>query len=227
MPDILGTLNTPLTIKIDTDMNKQARQELLKSFCNTNEGSTMSCPFLCGDFVCATDGHAILLLPATDEDRAVYPVAEKKYSDVIMCYAVTQKEFLTLFTIEHLKAVYEDILKRLGQIPDTCPECNGNGMVAFSYTTKDNHEYTISSECPVCMGTGKGDVSAYTKQKEYNLQLNDKYMFHVNRVSDIIRTLGFFKKKQCTLMKQLGSKEYPYHIVEPEFHLMLMPSIYL
>ncbi len=49
----------------------------------------------------------------------------------------------------------------------------------------------ISSECPVCMGTGKGDVSVYTRQKEYNLQLNDKYMFHVNRVSDIIRTLGF------------------------------------
>lgn len=36
-----------------------------------------------------------------------------------------------------------------------CEECGGKGIVEYVYTTKDNEEYYIDDDCPICNGTGK------------------------------------------------------------------------
>lgn len=204
-------------------MNKQARQELLKSFCNTNEGSTMSRPFLCGDFVCATDGHAILLLPATDEDKAEYQ-PQGKVPDVTT-YLKQETEFFMYLDLECLKCEREKIQKKVDEIDDKCPDCRGIGRVEYEYYSVHSDRYKLEHTCPVCEGTGERDISNELGEDEYSMPLTEKYKLSIFRMDDIIRTLGFFGKQKCALLKQKGTPSVPYHIIEPEFHLIVMPSL--
>ena len=207
-------------------MENDERKELLQSFCSDNElHKTMLHPYLHGDYVCATDAHSILLLPATEEDRQQYSEDEKK-APIMKQYLSAKTEFQSFLHIEFLKSEYDKIQMRISEIDDTCRDCKGRGTVEYEYWSEDDREkYTLNGECPVCNGTGKRDIQELITSRENRMDITPKYSFSINRLSDIIRAMGFFKKEKCTLLKECTSSGIPFHIVEPEFHLIIMPSL--
>ena len=198
---------------------------MLQSFCSDNEyQKSLLHPFLYGNYVCATDSHSILMLHATEQDKYQFAVDEKK-APIIDKYMSAQTEFLTYLDQDCLKCEYEKIEKKIKEIDDKCPDCRGKCTVTFDYWSQDNEHYTMEGECPVCHGTGVKDITELKLARDNRMDITPKYSFTINRISDIIRAMGFFKKEKCTLLKESDKNGIPYHIIEPEFHLILMPSL--
>lgn len=222
MPRVLG--RKPSRTSKPIAMDNQARKELLQSFCETNElRKTMLRPFVVGDKVCATDAHSILLLPATEEDKADYQ-PQGKVPDVTI-YLKQETEFFMYLDLECLKCEREKIQKKVDEIDDKCPDCRGTGRVEYEYYSVHSDRYKLEHTCPVCEGTGERDISNELGEDEYSMPLTEKYKLPIYRMDDIIRALGFFGKQKCALLKQKGTPSVPYHIIEPEFHLIVMPSL--
>lgn len=49
----------------------------------------------------------------------------------------------------------------------TCVECDGDGVVIWTYATDDGagHVYGIEHDCPVCHGTGREPETAATDEE--------------------------------------------------------------
>lgn len=206
-------------------MNNNARHKLLQSFCSTNENRPkLQSPFVQGENVFATDSYSIIILKATEKDRQTYSVDDPKCPKMDGFLSVQTEPLLSL-DLESLKREYDRIKKKIDKIDNRCVECKGRGVVEFNYWSTESDCYTLEGECPVCSGTGVRNIETYISSRGYCMGITPIYSLNINRISDIIRTMGFYRKTKCDLLKAVGNgSEYPYHIIEPEFHLVLMPK---
>lgn len=210
-------------------MNKSKRQQLLEMFCNHADDlrPIYQRPFLYKhdniDYVVATEGHVVLALPATDEDSIYEYVEDKKFS-CIFCSIISPHHN---YTFEELNTANDEIVRRLASVPRRCDECDGTGTVSFEYHANDDQIYNIDGDCPLCNGSGYTDIERVSCENKYLMPLDDcdEYGINTKRLRCILAVMKVFGKEECTFL--CGDKPFnPYHIIEPEFHIVFTPIKY-
>jgi hypothetical protein len=147
------------------------------------------------DMVMASDGHQLIAIrkDATVGDfptLAQNPVPLMGKSLGILSVRDMKEALLTLSTQDEEVAHEEEM---------DCEECGGKGIVEYTYTSKDNEEYYIEGECPICDGSGKTIRYKYVKTgrkvpSKYatitigKYSLSWKYIENLCKVCDLVNT---------------------------------------
>ena len=136
-------------------------KELLDLFVATDANRLdLHHPFLQEGKVCASDGRVLIRIDAAlcegDYFEHPYGVTPPRTSKAIP--SVTCDETLTLQMLQD--AWNKMPSEELGR---TCNECNGEGMVTYTYMDNKGIAHGVEDECPLCHGTGV--VSRYKALK--------------------------------------------------------------
>lgn len=73
-----------------------------------------------------------------------FPLAGKTLG--LISVSELKDALLTLSTCDEVVAHEEEM---------DCEECGGKGFVEYIYTSKDDEDYCVEDECPICNGSGK------------------------------------------------------------------------
>lgn len=203
------------------------RDQFLRSYCNPSDDRQpiYQKPFLfeyeSNVYVCATEGHAAIMLEATEEDKKLYSMSDKPSMSSFLGARLRIKKRYSLKTLQDIRKTQKD---ELVKVPKKCQECLGSGTVRYEYHANDDTIHSIEGDCPICDGTGDTDMKSVANEEKYLHVMTDRYGLSVYRVDDIIRALAYFQKDACVILEERTTYSMPYHIKEPEFHLIVMPT---
>ena len=200
------------------------REDLIETFCDDCENRpTYNKPFIQGTNLCATDGHAALIIPEADSDFMFYSHQDKpSFADYLKAKTVPYMEFDT----KTLKDAYWKLKDKVDAIDTRCPECLGKKIVEYSYWDRNNDLYTKDEECPVCEGTGERDITDDFHKKRYQFVLDDKYSLTFHALRKILDVADFFKLEKVSLLCEDSAMTQPFHIVDERFHMIVAPALY-
>ena len=116
-------------------------------------------PFLQDGRVCATDGHMLIRISTAlcEGDYQERPGGQLPPNTAAVIPVPNTKEPLTYRKLEVALNATPD------EHPGRCPECNGEGDVKWKYWDKRGRIHTQQDTCPVCDGAGVVDEYAVTK----------------------------------------------------------------
>ena len=124
----------------------------------------MTFPNLKDGIVYATDSHVLITIPETAlslkyKTNDKYPNAKKVLDEL-------EKGNLTSINVR-ISDIAKELVKARIQVDKnsiSCKECNGDGEVEWEYTAKNDKDYYMYSDCPVCDGAGSFDaVSPFSR----------------------------------------------------------------
>jgi len=198
-------------------------EDLLRSCCSKSEyRPNLQRPFLQGDYVIATDAHAILAIPKEECDASNLAPLDKP--DVIPYLNAECAEFMEL-DFEHLNAEYKRLVNEYGKLDFKCKECGGDGKVDWEYNDKDWKTHNMRGECPICHGEGVVNPDSQYYKEEYCLRTEVEIGLPIPRIMFIVNAMRTFGKSKCMLLRQAREHAPCYHIREKEFKLAIMPII--
>ena len=175
----------------------------LENFCDSSRERFCS-PFLNGDYVVATDTHALVVVnkeevesdnPLKESEKDYIAIVESGKGDEVRNVTFTYNELLDALKQVEISADNEHL----------CPDCGGYGEVDFEYHSTHDNEYTMRGECPVCHGTGINDNFLYlhkahgwfdktlTAIETCGIWFNPKY------IDDLIRIMDELNVTSCTM----------------------------
>lgn len=177
--------------------------KFLDNFCDSSR-ERFSSPFLNGDYVVATDTHALVVVnkeevesddPLKESEKDYIAIVENGKGDEVRNITFTYNELLDALKQVKISADNEHL----------CPDCDGNGEVDFEYRSTQDYEYTMRGECPVCNGTGINSNFIYlhkvtgwfdktlTAIETCNIWFNPKY------IDDLVRIMDELSVTSCTM----------------------------
>lgn len=177
--------------------------KFLDNFCDSSR-ERFSSPFLNGDYVVATDTHALVVVnkeevesddPLKESEKDYIAIVESGKGDEVRNITFTYNELLDALKQVEISADNEHL----------CPDCDGYGEVDFEYHSTHNYEYTMRGECPVCNGTGINSNFIYlhkvtgwfdktlTAIETCNIWFNPKY------IDDLVRIMDELSVTSCTM----------------------------
>ena len=175
----------------------------VENFCSDNREKFCH-PFINGDYVVATDTHAVVVVNKEEvESDDPLNVSDKDYVEIV--------ESGTGDEVRNITFNYNDLLNALKQVPISsdsehlCPDCDGYGEVDFEYHSTHDYEYTMRGECPVCNGTGINSNFIYlhkangwfdktlTAIETCNIWFNPKY------IDDLLSIMDELSVTSCTM----------------------------
>lgn len=204
--------------------NKMTPEDLLHSCCSKSEyRPNLQRPFLQGDYVIATDAHAILAIPK--EECGTSNLAPLDKPDVMPYLNAECTEFMKL-DYEHLLEKYNRLCEELKKLDFKCSECGGRGRVKWKYESKDGETHYMLDDCPICHGEGIVEKENLYNKKEFCLRLEVEFWLPLPRLWRILNAMRTFDKRECMLLRQAREHVPCYHIRENEFKLVIMPIIF-
>ena len=175
----------------------------LENFCDSSR-ERFSSPFLNGDYVVATDTHALVVVNK-EEVESDDPLKETEKDYIAVVEAGKGDE------VRNITFTYNELLDALKQVEISgdnehlCPDCDGYGEVDFEYHSTHNYEYTMRGKCPVCNGTGINSNFIYlhkangwfdktlTAIETCGIWFNPKY------IDDLVRIMDELSVTSCTM----------------------------
>lgn len=175
----------------------------LENFCDSSR-ERFSSPFLNGDYVVATDTHALVVVnkeevesddPLKESEKDYIAIVENGKGDEVRNITFTYNELLDALKQVEISADNEHL----------CPDCDGCGEVDFEYRSTHDYEYTMRGECPVCNGTGINSNFIYlhkangwfdktlTAIETCGIWFNPKY------IDDLVRIMDELSVTSCTM----------------------------
>lgn len=133
-------------------------QQLAQSYCE-NEGyrTNMSSPFRLSDWVYATDGTALMRVPhedckewALEQSTTKPPNVEKVFNQI---RALADSDIFVAIDRDEISRHAELFLEACRE-HEKCKDCDGDGIVEWTYTDRAGEEHARDEDCPVCDGTG-------------------------------------------------------------------------
>lgn len=204
--------------------NKMTPEDLLRSCCSKSEyRPNLQRPFLQGDYVIATDAHAILAIPKEECDTSNLEPLNKP--DVMPHLNAECTEYMEL-DFKRLNAEYERLVNEYGKLDFKCKECDGDGKVDWEYHDNDWNTHKMRGECPICHGEGVVSKDSQYYKEEYCICTEDEIGLPIPRLAFIVNTMRTFGKSKCMLLRQARYHVPCYHIREKEFKLVIMPIIF-
>lgn len=181
------------------------KSKFLENFCSDKSyHEKFWKPFINGDYVVATDTHAIFAVNKEEvESDDTLNVSEKDYVEIV--------ESCKGDEVKNITFNYNDLLNAIKQVPISpdsehlCPDCEGDGEVYFEYHSTHDYEYILRGECPVCNGTGINDNFLYLHKtngwfdktlvaiETCGIWFNPKY------VDDLVRVMDELGITTCTM----------------------------
>lgn len=177
--------------------------KFLDNFCDSSR-ERFSSPFLNGDYVVATDTHALVVVnkeevesddPLKESEKDYIAIVESGKGDEVRNITFTYNELLDALKQVEISADNEHL----------CPDCDGYGEVDFEYHSTHDYEYTMRGECPVCNGTGINSNFIYlhkvtgwfdktlTAIETCNIWFNPKY------IDDLVCIMDELSVTSCTM----------------------------
>lgn len=203
--------------------NKMTPEDLLRSCCSKSEyRPNLQRPFLQGDYVIATDAHAILAIPKEECDTSNLATLDKP--DIVPYLKEECTEFMEL-DFKRLNAEYERLVNEYGKLDFKCKECDGDGKVDWEYHDNDWNTHKMRGECPICHGEGVVSKDSQYYKEEYCICTEVEIGLPIPRLAFIVNTMRTFGKSKCMLLRQAREHVPCYHIRENEFKLVIMPII--
>ena len=141
-------------------MTQDSFENLLKRYCDP-DGYNGRCkaPFVCGDYLCATDAHICLFFPTDWLKQQGIDIA---FATSNTNYPQTAVDLLNKFVGGKQQTFDADFFARLRKsyeadhLKDSvpCGDCGGKGVVNYTYFANNGDTYDLEAPCPVCDGEG-------------------------------------------------------------------------
>lgn len=150
------------TNPIKTIMTKETQDKLFSLYINKDEvREAMRTPWYDKrtDSIMASDGRQLIAIRKSatigdfpTSDINPLPLAGKTLGQISV--SELKDALLKLSTWDETVTHEEEM---------DCEECGGKGIVEYIYISKDDEEYCIEDECPICNGSGKTIRHKYVK----------------------------------------------------------------
>lgn len=177
----------------------------LKNFCSAKSNHERFWePFINGDYVVATDTHALIVVNK-EEVASDDPLNESEKDYINMVENNKGDE------VKNITFNYNDLLNALKQVPISpdsehfCPDCDGCGEVDFEYHSTHDYEYTLRGECPVCHGIGIDNNFIYLDKTKgwFNKTLTAietcGIWFNPKYIDNLVRIMDELSVTSCTM----------------------------
>ena len=197
------------------------REELLMLFTDRHS-NRFKTPFTFGNYIYATDAHAILFLPKQEGDNYTENGMIQRYLSMIE----NQKPPIT-YSLQGLKdllgeKVIEPIYEEI-----KCEDCDGFGTVEFEYFSSTTRQtYESEQECPVCEGDGskQGDkIGEEACYKSCIIKLQNA-AFRSDIFKCIIDVCKFYSESVFQLVSE--SDKHKGHLFKVnEAYVLIMPFV--
>lgn len=201
------------------------RSELLQSFCDCSENRPeFNRPFVQGNYVIGTDDQVALLLPKDEADPVNYEEQTKPNMQRLIS---GEKKPLMEIDTKDIKVAFYELRDKINNIDRRRPECKGHRTVEYSYWDRLSNLHTTDLDCPICEGTGERNIHEFFRKKRYQYVINDKYSLSYPTMCHVIEVIDYFNLNKITLLQDVCQwQQWPFHIVDDRFHMVLAPTLY-
>lgn len=171
-------------------------KDLLKPFVSQDETRPgLTDIFRQYGYVVASDGHIMIRIPENMVDDW-YNIIQKNHPN---SESIIPKELP--WNKPFTKGCLKKALAKAAKVDEKikCQDCQGSGMVEWTYESQDGREYTDKFKCPVCQGKGNLGITGRLVPDPEQLYSFAGGIMNTECLNDLIRVMDTFKVKKITL----------------------------
>lgn len=199
--------------------------------CTTLEGRMwMLKPVQYKNYIIATNGNVLLYINKNkiiDNDYQEYDIPDNVSKYFVLDSNCDRK--LTLNELERQLSwcKQEHIITH---DYETCPECNGEGVVSWEYEDRNCETHYIDYDCPICQGEGQIDKGIISDELQYcrDETINiENFNYSARNIERIVKSMKLLNINEISIFRNNVVHQKPIIIkFNDDIKLLMMPSIY-